>query len=58
MDLLCELNAREGQTILLVTHDPAIGERAGRVIRMRDGRLVDDVRQVGERRLAASTAVG
>jgi putative ABC transport system ATP-binding protein len=58
MDLLCELNAREGQTILLVTHDPAIGERAGRVIRMRDGWLVDDVRQVGDRRLATSTTVG
>jgi putative ABC transport system ATP-binding protein len=58
MDLLCELNAREGQTILLVTHDPAIGERAGRVIRMRDGWLVDDMRQVGNRQLAISTTVG
>ena len=58
MDLLCELNAREGQTILLVTHDPAIGERAGRVIRMRDGWLVDDMRQVGNRQLATSTTVG
>jgi putative ABC transport system ATP-binding protein len=45
MDLLCELNAAEGQTIMLVTHDPAIGERAKRLIRMRDGCLLDDVRQ-------------
>jgi putative ABC transport system ATP-binding protein len=43
MDLLCELNAVEGQTIVLVTHDPGIGARAGRLLRMRDGRLVDDV---------------
>src|SRR5262245_43585979 len=32
--LLHELN-REGQTIVLVTHDPAIGASAGRVVRMR-----------------------
>ncbi|GAA3047322.1 ABC transporter ATP-binding protein [Streptomyces roseofulvus] len=45
MDLLCGLNADEGQTIVLVTHDGAIGARVPRLIRMRDGRLVDDVRQ-------------
>ncbi|MFE6781577.1 ABC transporter ATP-binding protein [Streptomyces sp. NPDC057680] len=45
MDLLCELNQDEGQTIVLVTHDSAIGARAPRLIRMRDGQLVDDVRQ-------------
>jgi putative ABC transport system ATP-binding protein len=42
MDLLCGLNERDGQTIVLVTHDSTIGGRAGRLIRMRDGRLVDD----------------
>ena len=42
MDLLCELNQLESQTIVLVTHDPTIGDRAGRMIRMRDGRLVED----------------
>ena len=42
MDLLCELNESDGQTIVLVTHDPAIGSRANRMIRMRDGRLVED----------------
>ncbi|RPK87602.1 MULTISPECIES: ABC transporter ATP-binding protein [Streptomyces] len=45
MDLLCELNQDEGQTIVLVTHDSAVGGRAPRLIRMRDGQLVDDVRQ-------------
>ena len=38
VDLLMELNA-EGLTVVLVTHDPAIGELAGRLIRMRDGRI-------------------
>ncbi|MEV6246743.1 ABC transporter ATP-binding protein [Streptomyces sp. NPDC051742] len=45
MDLLCELNQDEDQTIVLVTHDSAIGARVPRLIRMRDGQLVDDVRQ-------------
>jgi putative ABC transport system ATP-binding protein len=45
MDLLCRLNSEHGQTIVLVTHDSAIGARVPRVIRMRDGRLVEDVRR-------------
>jgi putative ABC transport system ATP-binding protein len=36
--LFKELNA-EGMTVVLVTHDPAIGAAAGRVIRIRDGAL-------------------
>jgi putative ABC transport system ATP-binding protein len=43
--LLHELNREDGQTIVLVTHDPAVGSSAGRLIRMRDGRLVADQRQ-------------
>ena len=43
--LLHELNRSEGQTIVLVTHDPAIGGSAGRVVRMRDGHLVGDERR-------------
>ena len=44
MDLIRELNAAEGQTIVLVTHDSGIGESCGRVVRMRDGRIVSDER--------------
>ena len=36
MDLMLELN-HQGLSIVLVTHDPGIGQRAGRVITMRDG---------------------
>ncbi|WP_234439623.1 MULTISPECIES: ABC transporter ATP-binding protein [Streptomyces] len=50
MDLLCELNRDEGQTIVLVTHDSAIGARVPRLIRMHDGQLVDDVRQTATAR--------
>jgi putative ABC transport system ATP-binding protein len=42
MDLLRQLNQQDGQTIVLVTHDAAIGASASRLIRMRDGRLVSD----------------
>ena len=36
--LFKELNS-EGMTVVLVTHDPAIGAAAGRVIRIKDGAL-------------------
>jgi putative ABC transport system ATP-binding protein len=42
LELLTRLH-RDGQTILMVTHDPDLAARAGRVVRMRDGRVVDDV---------------
>src|SRR3954447_102976 len=42
MDLLVQLNAEDGQTIVLVTHDPTIGARVPRLLTMRDGRLVAD----------------
>jgi putative ABC transport system ATP-binding protein len=46
MHLLRRLNETEGQTIVLVTHDPTIGASARRLVRMRDGRLErDEVRQ-------------
>ena len=36
MELLVRMN-RDGQTIVLVTHNPLVAERADRIIRMRDG---------------------
>ena len=40
MDVLGEVN-RAGMTLVLVTHEAEIGARADRVIRLRDGRVVD-----------------
>jgi ABC-type lipoprotein export system ATPase subunit len=37
MDLLCRLNLENGQTFVVVSHDTTVGERANRVLRMRDG---------------------
>jgi putative ABC transport system ATP-binding protein len=41
MDLMCRLNKEQGQTVVLVTHAPEVGERANRIVRMRDGEIVD-----------------
>ena len=41
MDLLAELNRGLGITILLATHDDVVASRAGRVLRMKDGRLAE-----------------
>jgi len=30
---------KDGQTIVLVTHNPQVAERARRTLRMRDGRI-------------------
>ncbi|HEY4386950.1 MAG TPA: ABC transporter ATP-binding protein [Ktedonobacteraceae bacterium] len=41
MDLLCRLNQENGQTFIIVTHAREVGERANRIIHMRDGRIVE-----------------
>ncbi|WP_421622139.1 ABC transporter ATP-binding protein [Alkalilimnicola ehrlichii] len=38
-DLLFRLNREQGTTLVLVTHDPAVGERCDRVLHLADGRL-------------------
>jgi putative ABC transport system ATP-binding protein len=42
IDLLLGLHRRHGTTLILVTHDPALAAHAGRVIELRDGRVVSD----------------
>jgi putative ABC transport system ATP-binding protein len=51
MDLLCGING-EGRTVILVTHEPDIAEYASRVIRFRDGRIEEDIRQTPKRAAA------
>jgi putative ABC transport system ATP-binding protein len=45
IELLFTLNRERGSTLLLVTHDAALAERADRVVSLRDGRVVDDRRR-------------
>jgi putative ABC transport system ATP-binding protein len=42
LELLTELRRREGTTLILVTHDPAVASLAGRRIHLRDGRVERD----------------
>jgi putative ABC transport system ATP-binding protein len=41
LELFRRLNA-DGQAILLVTHDQRVADAAGRIVRMRDGRVLDE----------------
>jgi putative ABC transport system ATP-binding protein len=43
IDLFLRLRG-EGHTIFMVTHDAAVAARADRIVRLRDGRIVDAVR--------------
>jgi putative ABC transport system ATP-binding protein len=45
IDLLLEWNRESGTTVVLVTHDTELAARAERVVRLRDGRIVDDSRR-------------
>ena len=49
LELLLDLNRKEGTTLVLVTHDPAIASHASRIITMRDGVILSD-RQNGSDR--------
>lgn len=40
IDLLFELNAQSGTTLVLVTHDERLAERCGRILRLDSGRLL------------------
>ncbi|AGH50360.1 ABC transporter-like protein [Sphingomonas sp. MM-1] len=44
MDLLFGRQRETGETLLVITHDPALAHRCGRVIEMLDGRIVSDSR--------------
>lgn len=47
MDLFKQLNQTQHTTIIMVTHDPRVAEQCERVVKIIDGRIVDD-RKVGE----------
>ena len=47
IELLRELNQTAGLTFVLVTHDQGVGDRCDRIVRMSDGRIVDEDRPTG-----------
>ncbi|HEX5478819.1 MAG TPA: ABC transporter ATP-binding protein [Dehalococcoidia bacterium] len=42
MNLIGDLNRRQGQTFVIVTHAPEVAARCHRIIRMRDGQIVSE----------------
>jgi len=42
MALFGRLNAEQGITLILVTHEPDIARHARRLVRFKDGRIVHD----------------
>ncbi|HPA15006.1 MAG TPA: ABC transporter ATP-binding protein [Desulfobacterales bacterium] len=45
LDIMRELNRSKGITFLFSTHDPMVMERSDRLINLRDGRIISDVRK-------------
>ncbi|HZH07723.1 MAG TPA: ATP-binding cassette domain-containing protein [Lautropia sp.] len=49
IELLFELNAESGATLVLVTHDPSLAARCGRILTLANGHLIADrATEVGE----------
>ncbi len=48
LDLIIRLQQEQGRTMILVTHDPTIAQRAGRTLHMSDGRIVSDLRSTAK----------
>ncbi|HBR57915.1 MAG TPA: ABC transporter ATP-binding protein [Blastocatellia bacterium] len=42
LDMFRELNEKYGQTILMITHNPEAASVCSRIVRMRDGKIVED----------------
>jgi putative ABC transport system ATP-binding protein len=57
IDLLFTLQAQHGTTLVLITHDASLAQRCDRIIRLADGRVVDDGRIVDDNAAAAIRAV-
>jgi putative ABC transport system ATP-binding protein len=56
LELLLELRAERGTTVVVATHDPVVASRCDRIVRLHDGRVLDvtdigpdEARPVGER---------
>jgi len=47
LSLLCDLVTRRRQTVVLVTHDASVAASAGRIVRMKDGRIAQIVPGAG-----------
>jgi len=58
LDLLDDLRRERGLTVIMVTHDLSVAARAGRIIRMLDGRIVADETPAAQPVVAGKASVG
>ncbi len=56
LELMKELNQQEGVTFIFSTHDHKVMEMASRIVRVQDGRIVDDGRKIAGAAITTSTA--
>jgi putative ABC transport system ATP-binding protein len=49
LDLIARLRAEHHMTVVLASHDPQIAARSERLIRLRDGAVVDDIQLIRDR---------
>jgi putative ABC transport system ATP-binding protein len=54
VQLIEELNRSSGSTVVIVTHDPSLAARTGRIIRLSDGRVVEDRMRDGDKQVLRS----
>ncbi|MSO71536.1 MAG: ABC transporter ATP-binding protein [Alphaproteobacteria bacterium] len=54
MEVLFALQRQHGSTLMLITHDVALARRCDRLVRLRDGRVVDDGSATDAQRAAAT----
>ena len=48
MEILQNLN-KEGRTIILITHDEKVAQKANRIVKIIDGKIEEDLRYEKER---------
>jgi ABC-type lipoprotein export system ATPase subunit len=49
MDAFVDLNAKDGATILVVTHDPFVASFCQRIVFIKDGKLFSELRRKNQR---------
>lgn len=46
LEILRELNQNDGVTVIVVTHDPNIAKSCDRIIQMKDGHIIDELKTI------------
>ena len=47
LEFLAQLNSKEKKTLVMVTHDPALARYGGKIVRMLDGKILEEGKATG-----------